>query len=142
MLKSTHPPSPARNHLLASRAREMRRLASEPERLLWSALSASQLGLAFRRQVVLGNAIADFFAPSLRLVVEVCWCPPPACSARARVLGRIDERHVNETNIVACLRALRALPARALPLPNSCSAFGVRASGRGGTAWRSRCSSG
>ena len=39
--------------------------------MLWSALSGSKLGVAFRRQVVLGNAIADFFAPSLRLVVEV-----------------------------------------------------------------------
>ena len=39
--------------------------------MLWSELAGSKLGVAFRRQVVLGNAIADFFAPSLRLVVEV-----------------------------------------------------------------------
>ena len=63
--------SAARKHQLACRAREMRRFASEPERILWRELAPSQLGVAFRRQVVLGNAIADFFAPSLRLVVEV-----------------------------------------------------------------------
>jgi very-short-patch-repair endonuclease len=32
---------------------------------------AQKLGVSFRRQVVLGNALADFFAPSIRLVVEV-----------------------------------------------------------------------
>ena len=71
MLIHTHSPSPARAHLLASRAQANRRSPTEPERVLWSALSGSQLGVAFRRQVVLGNAIADFFAPSVRLVVEV-----------------------------------------------------------------------
>jgi very-short-patch-repair endonuclease len=44
---------------------------SEPEARLWRELSAGKLGVRFRRQVVLGNAIADFFAPALRLVVEV-----------------------------------------------------------------------
>jgi leucyl-tRNA synthetase len=41
------------------------------ERLLWSRLSGSQLGVAFRRQVVLGRFIVDFAAPARRLVVEV-----------------------------------------------------------------------
>jgi very-short-patch-repair endonuclease len=71
MLHPTHSPSPARRHLLASRAQLHRRSPTEPERLLSSALSGSKLGVAFRRQVVLGNAIADFFAPSVRLVIEV-----------------------------------------------------------------------
>jgi very-short-patch-repair endonuclease len=48
-----------------------RHAPSEPEARLWRELSAGKLGVTFRRQVVLGNAIADFFAPSLRLVVEV-----------------------------------------------------------------------
>ena len=52
-------------------ARENRRSPSEPERRLWEGLAASKLGVAFRRQVVLGTAIADFFAPAIRLVVEV-----------------------------------------------------------------------
>ena len=71
MLQLAHSPSPARAHLLASRASANRRALTEPERKLWSELSANKLGVAFRSQVVLGNAIADFFAPSLRLVVEV-----------------------------------------------------------------------
>jgi very-short-patch-repair endonuclease len=71
MLKRLHSVTPARKHALASHALEHRRCPSEPERPLWQELSAGKLGVAFRRQVVLGNAIADFFAPSLRLVVEV-----------------------------------------------------------------------
>jgi very-short-patch-repair endonuclease len=71
MLKHTHSPSPARAHLLASRAQSHRRSLTEPERRLWAELSRSKFGVAFRRQVVLGNAIANFFAPSLRLVIEV-----------------------------------------------------------------------
>jgi very-short-patch-repair endonuclease len=60
-----------RQQLLAARAHRMRMAPSEPERLLWSALRASQLGLRFRRQVVLCGYIVDFFAPHARLVVEV-----------------------------------------------------------------------
>ena len=39
--------------------------------MLWLALRASQLGVQFRRQVVLQGYIVDFFAPAARLVVEV-----------------------------------------------------------------------
>ena len=60
-----------RQELLAAYAHRMRGAPSEPERVLWAALRASQLGLRFRRQVVLHGYIADFFAPSVRLVVEV-----------------------------------------------------------------------
>ena len=41
------------------------------EQLLWAQLSGSQLGVAFRRQVVIGHFIVDFAAPAVRLVVEV-----------------------------------------------------------------------
>jgi very-short-patch-repair endonuclease len=72
MLKPPRTVSPARKQLLATRARDMRLFAQEPERALWRELCGSQLGVAFRRQVVLGNRyVADFVAPSLRLVVEV-----------------------------------------------------------------------
>ena len=71
MLKSTHSPSTARKYVLASYASANRRSPSEPEVALWRQLAGGQVGVAFRRQVVVGNAIADFFAPSLRLVVEV-----------------------------------------------------------------------
>jgi very-short-patch-repair endonuclease len=49
----------------------MRQSPSEPEARLWRALRAGQLGVSFRRQVVVAGAIVDFFAPSARLVVEV-----------------------------------------------------------------------
>ena len=42
------------------------------EEALWQALRGGVLGVAFKRQVVLGGRyIADFFAPSVGLVVEV-----------------------------------------------------------------------
>ena len=54
-----------------SHAHRMRVAPSEPERVMWQALRASQLGVRFRRQVVWGGFILDFFAPSVGLVVEV-----------------------------------------------------------------------
>jgi histidinol dehydrogenase/leucyl-tRNA synthetase/ATP-dependent DNA helicase RecG len=72
MLKPSRTITSARKQLLTSRARDMRLFANGPERLLWQEVGGSQLGVPFRRQVVLGNRyIADLVAPSLRLVVEV-----------------------------------------------------------------------
>ena len=56
---------------LTAHAHRMRVTPSEPERRLWLALRASQVGVRFRRQVVLQGYIVDFFAPAARLVVEV-----------------------------------------------------------------------
>jgi very-short-patch-repair endonuclease len=39
--------------------------------MLWQAIRRGALGVRFRRQVVLGPYIADFFAPDAKLVVEV-----------------------------------------------------------------------
>jgi very-short-patch-repair endonuclease len=41
------------------------------EELLWQRLKGRQLGVQFRRQVVWGSFILDFFASSVGLVVEV-----------------------------------------------------------------------
>jgi len=41
------------------------------EEMLWQAIRRDALGVRFRRQVVLGPFIADFFAPSAKLVVEI-----------------------------------------------------------------------
>ena len=60
-----------KQQFIAAYAHRMRLAPSEPERVLWLALRASQLGVRFRRQVVLHRYIVDFFAPSARLVVEV-----------------------------------------------------------------------
>ena len=56
---------------LTAHAHRMRIGPSEPERVLWAALRASQLGTRFRRQVVLLGYIVDFYAPAAQLVVEV-----------------------------------------------------------------------
>ena len=56
---------------LMPRAREMRLVPTRSEEILWRAIRAGALGVRFRRQVILGPVIVDFFAPSARLVVEV-----------------------------------------------------------------------
>jgi very-short-patch-repair endonuclease len=67
--KSLNPKSAARVELFA---RQHRSSLTESEARLWSALKARQRGATFRRQVpVGGHFIADFLAPSLRLIVEV-----------------------------------------------------------------------
>jgi very-short-patch-repair endonuclease len=63
--------SSSRSRSLASAAHALRAAPTWSEQLLWSRLSGSQLGVAFRRQVVLGRYIVDFAAPSVSLVVEV-----------------------------------------------------------------------
>ena len=52
-------------------AAQNRAAPTASEARLWSALSGGKLGVAFRRQAVLGNFIVDFLAPRARLVVEV-----------------------------------------------------------------------
>ncbi len=52
-------------------ASAMRHAPTRSEEALWRALFSKQLGLSFRRQVVIGRRIADFVAPSVKLVVEV-----------------------------------------------------------------------
>ena len=57
---------------LHTRAAEMRRNPTEPEKRLWRYLSNSQVeGFKFRRQDVIGYYIADFACPSANLIVEV-----------------------------------------------------------------------
>jgi very-short-patch-repair endonuclease len=63
--------STSRKLVLRRRARNMRRHPTSGEALLWSLIRSKQLGVQFRRQVVLGNFIVDFLASSVRLVVEV-----------------------------------------------------------------------
>ena len=57
--------------VLAERARFMRFSPTRGEEFLWRELSGSQTGFAFRRQLVIGNHIADFACTKVRLVVEV-----------------------------------------------------------------------
>jgi very-short-patch-repair endonuclease len=82
-----------------------------PERRLWAVLSGTKLGVAFRRQVVVGDAIADFFAPSLRLVVEVD-------GAHHRLRRSADARRDRDLRRLGCrvLRLDAEIVLRALPV--------------------------
>ena len=63
--------SVARRALLEARARYYRFNSTSSEQLLWSAIRGRRLGVAFRRQVVIGQFIVDFLCPARRLIVEV-----------------------------------------------------------------------
>ena len=82
--------------VIVARAAAMRAAPTTTEALLWQALKGSRLGVAFRRQVVLGRYIADFAAPSAKLVVkvdgEVHAGRAAADARRDRDLGRMGYR--------------------------------------------------
>ena len=67
----TGPRSAHDRRQLEERARALRDALTPSEALLWSALRARQLGVTFRRQVLIGRYIVDFVAPASRLVVEI-----------------------------------------------------------------------
>ena len=71
--ESQHPDqSPQRKDTLRSRALDLRKSATYPERLLWSVLRDRQLhGLKFRRQVPIGDFIVDFLCSEHQLIVEL-----------------------------------------------------------------------
>ena len=73
--------NPERNHIvipdhlkqkMLEAARDFRKNPTSSEALLWEALRAKKLnGIKFRRQQPIGPFVVDFYAPALRLVVEV-----------------------------------------------------------------------
>ncbi|HMA92606.1 MAG TPA: endonuclease domain-containing protein, partial [Polyangiaceae bacterium] len=71
MSRRYQPLSPAHAVIIAAHARCMRQAPSASEQALWAALSGSELGVGFRRQYRVGTFIADFAAPSRKLIVEV-----------------------------------------------------------------------
>src|SRR4051794_2669253 len=52
-------------------ARQLRRMPTPTEALLWEKLRRNQLGYKFRRQFPIGPFIVDFICLARRLVVEV-----------------------------------------------------------------------
>ena len=71
-MRSHHQHRQARQNVLVCRARGMLHTPTPSEAALWQALRHGVGGVAFKRQVVLGERyIADLLAPSVRLVVEV-----------------------------------------------------------------------
>ncbi len=115
-----------RLRVLGERAHGMRRDPTAPEKRLWRHLSNRQLGgYKFRRQAVIGSAIADFLCPAKGLVVEVDGAThdDPAADARRtsqlEALGYHVVRVTNDdvmTNMDGVLQmllgALDTLPAR------------------------------
>ena len=63
--------SPDRYRKLSEKAKEMRGVPTEAEKLLWEYLRANQLGVKFRRQHPLGDYIADFACLEKHLVIEL-----------------------------------------------------------------------
>ena len=57
--------------VLAQRAHALRAFPTLSEAKLWQELKGRKLGVAFRRQVVLGSYIVDFVAHAVKLIVEV-----------------------------------------------------------------------
>lgn len=56
---------------LISRARRLRRQATDAERLLWRKLRGKSLGAKFRRQAPIGPYIVDFVCFEKKLVIEL-----------------------------------------------------------------------
>ena len=57
---------------LKRRARELRFNQTSSERALWARLRMRQVcGVRFLRQCVIGSFIIDFYAPSIRLAIEL-----------------------------------------------------------------------
>lgn len=72
-------------YLLRDLARQMRREATPGERKVWEILRGRRcLGLKFRRQAIVEGFIADFYCPSLRLVLEVDGSVHHGLEAKAR----------------------------------------------------------
>ncbi len=60
------------NTNLKDKARQLRNNISDSEKALWSRLRNKQLlGIQFYRQKPIGEHMVDFFAPRVKLVVEV-----------------------------------------------------------------------
>jgi len=59
------------SQLILERAAAMRGNPTTSEAALWREISGCRLGVAFRLQVPIGRYIADFLAPSVKLIVEV-----------------------------------------------------------------------
>ena len=87
-----------RQSLLEERAHAMRHQPTPSEAKLWEAIRNGQLGVAFKRQVRIGNFIADFLAPAAKLIVEVDggshFGRGPADARRDRKLAQLGYRVV------------------------------------------------
>ena len=120
------------NAAMQTNARNMRNQPTEPELRLWQALRSSQLGgFKFRRQAVIGGAIADFLCPQKGLIVEVDGHTHTDLAVDARRTARLEKLgysvvRVSNTDVMQNLEGvkqmllgvLEALRDRRSPHPN------------------------
>jgi very-short-patch-repair endonuclease len=105
----------ARRHqaLVVQHAAHMRAALTPSEAALWLHLRGGQLGVWFRRQVVVGRFVADFAAASVRLVVEVDGSAharrAAADARRDRALARLGWRVVRLPAALVLQRPLAAV---------------------------------
>jgi very-short-patch-repair endonuclease len=101
------------------------KLAPTPsEALLWKALVNGKLGVAFRRQVLVGSFIVDFVAPSVKLIVEVDGgCHARRCRADARRDEKLARMGYRVLRVDAGL-VIRDLPAAFKLLREEVAGFG------------------
>lgn len=53
------------------KARFLRQVETKIEKIIWEKLRNNNLGIKFRRQHPVGDFVVDFFAPSIKLAVEL-----------------------------------------------------------------------
>ena len=87
------------------RARQMRSALTPSEQTLWEAIRGCRLGVWFRRQVPIGRYIADFVAPSMRLVVEVDGQYHARRGVADARRDRVLTRHLEHSSIAAAVSA-------------------------------------
>lgn len=105
---------------LRAHARQMRHHPTASEHVLWQLLRRQQLGVAFRRQQIIGHFVVDFLARKPRLIVEVdggYHAEVAAADARRErwltrsgyAVVRVSAEEVLATPLVAIERILAAL---------------------------------
>ena len=86
------------NNKLKPFSRSPRSDMTDAEKLLWSKIRRKQLkGFQFYRQKIIGNCIADFYCPKLKLVIEVDG--GQHYSAEGRESDRIRENYMRGAGI-------------------------------------------
>ncbi len=59
------------SHLLIEKAKEMRKIPTIAEKILWSEIKSKSIGYKFRQQHLIGDFIVDFVCLSQKVIVEV-----------------------------------------------------------------------
>ncbi|MCX6757892.1 MAG: endonuclease domain-containing protein [Candidatus Nomurabacteria bacterium] len=56
---------------IVPKARYLRKEATEAEKILWEELRKDKIGITFRRQHPIDKFILDFYAPKIKLAIEL-----------------------------------------------------------------------